>query len=129
MTATVVLGPLASIADIPPGEYWVQAVLNRYTTFRRGDGHTVKLHMDQGEGQQWNSSPGNLYNRPIKVRVDPASDATIHLSLDQEIPPIAQPHDTKYVKYVRIQSPLLTKFWGHPMYLGAIVTLYFGLRS
>jgi hypothetical protein len=118
--------PLASIADIPPGEYWVQAVLNRYTTFRRGDGHTVRLHMDQGEGQQWNSSPGNLYNRPIKVRVDPASDATIHLSLDQEIPPIAQPHDTKYVKYVRIQSPLLTKFWGHPMYLGAIVTLPFG---
>src|SRR3954464_7558145 len=25
--------PLKSIADIPPGEYWVQAVLNRYTTF------------------------------------------------------------------------------------------------
>src|SRR3954451_6047046 len=118
--------PLASIADIPPGEYWVQAVLNRYTTFHRGDGHTVKLHMDQGEGQQWNSSPGNLYNRPIKVRVDPSSDTTIHLSLDQEIPPIAQPHDTKYVKYVRIQSPLLTRFWGHPMYLGAIVTLPFG---
>ena len=118
--------PLKSIADIPAGEYWVQAVLNRYTTFHRGDGHTVKLHMDQGEGQQWNSSPGNLYNRPVKVRVDPASDATIHLSLDQEIPPIPQPHDTKYVKYVRIQSPLLTKFWGHPMYLGAIVTLPFG---
>src|SRR5437868_3841582 len=115
--------PLKSIADIPAGEYWVQAVLNKYTTFRRADGHVVKLHMDQGEGQQWNTSPGNLYNKPVKVRVDPSTDALIHLSLDQEIPPLPQPHDTKYVKYVRIQSPLLTKFWGRPMYLGAIVLL------
>jgi Putative esterase len=27
------------------------------------------------------------------------------------------------VKHVRIQSQVLTKFWGHPMYLGAIVVL------
>src|SRR5690348_6680303 len=71
--------PLKSIGDIPPGEYWVQAVLNKYETFHRGDGHTVKLHMDQGEGQHWNTSPGNLYNKPVKVRVDPSTDATIHL--------------------------------------------------
>ena len=115
--------PLKSIGDIPAGDYWVQAVLNKYTTFHRGDGHVVKLHMDQGEGQHWNTSPGNLFNRPVRVHVDPASDAVIHLSLDQEIPPLPQPHDTKYVKYVRIQSPLLTKFWGRPMYLGAIVLL------
>src|SRR5256885_5812638 len=83
--------PLASIAAIPPGEYWVQAVFNKYTTFHRGDGHVVKLHMDQGEGQHWNTSPGNLYNKPVKVRVDPTTDATIHLSLDQEIPPIPAP--------------------------------------
>src|SRR5436190_1295395 len=89
----------------------------------RRDGHVVKLHMDQGEGQHWNTSPGNLYNKPVKVRVDPGTDALIHLSLDQEIPPLPQPHDTKYVKYVRMQSPLLTKFWGRPMYLGAIVLL------
>src|SRR5437868_1099539 len=96
--------PLKSIADIPPGDYWVQAVLNKYTTFHRGDGHVVKLHMDQGEGQQWNRSPGNLYNKPVKVRVDPATDAVIHLSLDQEITPLPQPHDTKYVKYVRLRE-------------------------
>ena len=43
--------PLASIGDIPPGSYWVQALLNRYETFVRGDGHTVSLPPDQGEGQ------------------------------------------------------------------------------
>src|SRR5262245_8296086 len=115
--------PLKSIAEIPPGEYWVQAVLNKYETFHRGDGHVVKLHMDQGEGQHWNTSPGNLYNKPVKVRVDPRADAVIHLTLDEEIPPLPKPNDTKYVKYVRIQSPLLTKFWGRPMSLGAIVLL------
>ncbi len=115
--------PLTSIEEIPPGEYWVQAVLNRYETFHRGDGHTVKLHMDQGEGQKWNRSPGNLYNKPVKVRIDPKSNSVIRLSLDQVIPPIPLPKDTKYVKYVRIQSEALTKFWGRPMYLGAIVLL------
>jgi len=115
--------PLGSVAQIPPGDYWVQAVLNKYETFHRSDGHTVKLHMDQGEGQHWNTSPGNLYNKPVKVHVDPSSVATIHLSLDQEIAPLPPPHDTKYVKYVRMQSALLTKFWGRPMYLGAIVLL------
>lgn len=115
--------PLASIGDIPAGDYWVQAVLNRYETFHRSDGHTVRLHMDQGEGQKWNRSPGNLYNTPVKVHVDPAGNATIRLSLDKVIPPIAQPADTKYIKHVRIQSAALTKFWGRPMYLGAIVLL------
>ncbi len=115
--------PLKSIGDIPAGDYWVQAVLNRYETFHRSDGHTVKLHMDQGEGQQWNRAPGNLYNTPIKVHFDPSTPATIRLTLDQEIPPIPQPKDTKYIKHVRIQSDALTKFWGRPMFLGAIVLL------
>ena len=41
-----------------PGEYYVQAVLHRYETFHRSDGHTVKLPMDRGEGQHWNLAPG-----------------------------------------------------------------------
>src|SRR5215467_9370605 len=46
--------PRETLADVPAGEYYVQAVLNRYETFHRADGHTVKLPMDEGEGQQWN---------------------------------------------------------------------------
>jgi S-formylglutathione hydrolase FrmB len=33
------------------------------------------------------------------------------------------PADTKWIKHIKIQSALLTKFWGHPMYLGAVVLL------
>ena len=61
--------PLKSISEIPKGEYYVQALLHVYETFNRGDGHVVKLPMDNGEGQQWNRSPGNLYSTPQKVMI------------------------------------------------------------
>ena len=52
--------PVRSLDQVKPGEYWVQALLHRYETFKRSDGHTVKLPMDRGEGQQWSRAPGNL---------------------------------------------------------------------
>ncbi len=66
--------PIRSLKDVPPGEYTVQAVLNKYETFHRADGKVVKLHMDQGEGQHWNISPRNLYSKPQKVMVKPGGD-------------------------------------------------------
>jgi hypothetical protein len=109
--------PVRSLADLKPGEYNVQAVLHRYETFHRSDGHTVKLPMDRGEGQHWNLAPGNLCSKPQKIIV--GTSGTFHLLLDQEIPAIPDPKDTKYIKHIRIQSQLLTKFWGRPMFLGA----------
>src|SRR5271170_2503798 len=111
--------PIRSLKNLPEGDYYVQALLNRYETFHRSDGTTVKLHMDQGEGQHWNISPGNLYSKPQKIHVVPGTAATI--TLDQEIPPIPDAKDTKYIRHLKIQSELLTKFWGRPMYLSAIV--------
>jgi hypothetical protein len=110
--------PIRYLHDVPPGDYFVQVVFNRYETFHRADGHTVKLHMDQGEGQHWNLAPGNLYSKPQKITLSP-SQQNISITLDQEIPPIDPPKDTKYIRHLRIQSQLLTKFWGRPMYLSA----------
>ena len=50
--------PVGSLRDVPAGQYTVQALLHRYETFRRSDGHTLQLPMDRGEGQQWNRAPG-----------------------------------------------------------------------
>ena len=117
-----VLGyPLESLRDLPAGPYTVQALLHQYETFHRSDGHTVKLPMDRGEGQQWNRAPGNLYSTPRKVTVDPAATAAVEITLDKTIPPIPDPPTTKYVRHERIQSERLTKFWGRPMFLGAHV--------
>jgi hypothetical protein len=115
--------PLRSLAELPRGEYFVQALLHRYETFHRADGHVVKLPMDRGEGQQWNSAPGNLISAPRRIVLDPAKTETIRLVLDREIPPIAPPKDTKYIRHEKIQSELLTKFWGRPMSVGACLLL------
>jgi hypothetical protein len=120
---TVVGWPARSLKDIPPGDYFVQALINRYETFHRADGHTVKMPMDQGEGQHWDSKPGNFYSTPVKMHVDAVSGGEIRISMDQEIPAIAPPKDTSQVKYLRVQNDRLTKFWGRPMFLGAIVLL------
>jgi hypothetical protein len=109
--------PVASLSAVPPGEYVVQAVLDKYETFHRADGHTLKMSMDRGEGRHWNLAPGNLYSKPMKIALKGANTFTIQL--DQVIPPIPAPKDTKYIRHVRIQSALLSKFWGRPMFLGA----------
>ena len=70
--------PLKSLRDIPAGEYWVQPFVNVYTRFPRADGHTVWLHMDQWEGQNWKRSPGNLYGEPVEDQFDPASTDADH---------------------------------------------------
>ena len=121
--------PRRSLADVPAGEYFVQALLHRYETFHRSDGHTVKLPMDRGEGQQWSRAPGNLYSTPQKIRLDGTSQTPIAITLDKIIPPIEPPKDTKYIKHIRIQSERLTKFWGRPMHLGAHVLLPEGFDS
>src|SRR5687767_1253559 len=101
-----VLGyPLEGLRDLTAGTYTVQALLHRYETFRRADGHVVQLPMDRGEGQQWNRAPGNLYSTPRKMELDPARAQTIDIVLDQTIPPIPDPPETKYIKHERIESP------------------------
>lgn len=114
--------PVASMKDLPPGDYWVQGFVNVYSEFRRADGHTVWMHDDQWEGQHWNVSPGNLYSQPRRVQIGPATE-TVKLTADQVIPPVEIPPDTEFVQRFKIQSPLLTKFWGRPIYLGATVLL------
>ena len=118
--------PVTSLADIPSGEYWIQALINRYKIFHRADGHVVKLPPDQGEGQQWNRKPGNLYSTSRKINLDPAKNSVITIELDQKIPAIPKPEDTKYIKHIKIKSKFLSEFWGRPMYLGAHVLLPHG---
>ncbi|MDH3292473.1 MAG: hypothetical protein OEO20_10855 [Gemmatimonadota bacterium] len=115
--------PMESLNEVPTGRYYVQAVLHKYETFRLATGHTVKLPMDRGEGQNWRRAPGNLYSRPRWIDIDPQSPEPVRIVLDRVMPPIPDPPETTYVKHVKIQSKLLTEFWGRPMYLGAHVLL------
>ena len=113
--------PLTSLSLVPEGDYYVQALLHKYETFNLSTGHLVKLPMDQGEGQHWNRSPKNFFSIPQLIHFNPASGDVFEVIMNNEIPPIPEPEDTKYIKHIKIESKLLTEFWGRPMYLGAHV--------
>ena len=123
LDATAIGYPTQSLKSIPAGDYYVQALLNVYETYHLANGHTVKLPPERGEGQQWNRKPGNLYSKPVKLHIDPAHGGVVKISLTEKISPIDEPKDTKYIKHLKIKSELLTKFWGTPVYIGAIVLL------
>ena len=114
--------PIQKVDDVPAGEYFVQALLNRYEDFTLATGQTVKLPPDQGEGQQWNRKPGNFYNEPTKITLAENS-ITVSIVMDKQIEPVQEAQDTKYIKHIKIQSKMLSEFWGRPMYLGAHVLL------
>jgi len=121
--------PYQSLAAIPNGDYQVQALLHTYETFNLSTGHTVKLPMDNGEGQQWNRSPGNLYSEPFAITIDKKNAQDITVVMNKVIPPIEEPEDTKWVKHIKIKSKKLSDFWGRDMYLGAHVLLPKGFED
>ncbi len=116
------------LSALPAGDYTVQAVFNRYETFRRADGPVVKLPPDRGEGQHWNEKPGNPYSKPVRVHLGPGTPA-VSLVLDQVIPAVKPVPETAFVKHIRIRSALLSRFWGRPTYLGAYVLLPAGFAA
>lgn len=62
--ATALGYPIRSLAALPKGTYLVQALVNRYETFTRGDGVTVKLPPDSDAGERSWGSHGYGGRRP-----------------------------------------------------------------
>src|SRR5580658_3272076 len=74
--------PIANLINLPAGDYYIQAVLDKYTEFKRSDGHTLWMHMDQWEGQDWRRSPGNLTSKTMKVTISNKDPQSISLTVD-----------------------------------------------
>ena len=109
--------PIRILNDVPPGDYTAQAVSNIYETFHRATVSTIKLVAGSRRGQHWNLAPGNLYSTPKKVHVGPGPRRSA-ISLDKVIAPIrAGAGHRNTFAICEIQSQLLTKFWGRPMFL------------
>ena len=115
--------PFENLSDLPPGSYFVQALVHKYEWFNLSTGHTVQLPMNRGAGQNWRSAPGNLYSSPIRVRVTGEADQTIEITVDQMNPPIPAVEDTEYIRHIRMRSELLSEFWGRDIYVGAHVLI------
>jgi hypothetical protein len=97
--------PIDSLAHLPAGDYFVQALFDSNVDLKSVN------------------APGNLYSKPTKVHLDPAYGTAAKVELTEKVPPEQSPPNTEYVKYVKIQSNLLTKFHGRPIYLRAGVIL------
>jgi S-formylglutathione hydrolase FrmB len=97
--------PIKNLNELPAGEYFVQALFDTNNDLR-----------------SLNAS-GNLYSAVQKVNLDAKNGGTIKLELNQIVPPEKLPNETEFVKYIKIQSALLTKFHGRPIYLRAGIIL------
>jgi hypothetical protein len=115
------LGFPKSLADLPPGDYFAQAVINVYTEVHRSDGHTLFAHFNNGMEEFFNTAAGNLYSGVQKIHL--GTGGVFSLTIDHVIPEAETPADTEWVKYVRIRSEKLSAFWGHPIYINAVVLL------
>jgi hypothetical protein len=113
--------PLSDLADVPAGQYTAQAVLNVYETFELSTGHVVKLPEDNGEGQQWAKSPGNLYSTPQSITLGGGGEGIISIVMDQVIEPIAPAEDSEFIRHISMRSELLSEFWGRDIVLTAHV--------
>jgi hypothetical protein len=110
------------LAELPPGDYFAQALINIYSEAHRSDGHNIWLHFpDSGALDTFNAAPGNLYSdvQPIHI----GGGEPIKIAVNRVIPPHTPPTDTEWIKHVRIQSQKLTRFWGRPIYIDATVLL------
>ena len=121
------IGYPVSLGDLPPGEYFVQAVVNVYERATRADGHSIWVRLNDGTQEFFSNAAGNLHSDVRRVRV--GSDSVVRLTVDRAIAPTPRPADTEWVKRVSIQSPLLTRFWGRPIFVHATVLLPKGFAS
>ena len=97
--------PIRSLDDLPPGDYYIQALLHSNKDLKALD------------------APGTEYSEIRRVHLDPRKGTTVRLELTKMEPPERLPPDDEYIRYVRMQSGLLTAFHKRPIYLRAAVIL------
>ena len=103
--------PFERLSQLPKGDYIIQAVLDVNPSLKRID------------------APGNLYSEPKAVTLDPAKGEVVKIELKHQSPAEQPPEETEHVKYVKIQSELLSKFHRRPVDLRAGVILPRGFKD
>ena len=114
--------PLNDLRELPRGDYYVQALLIRYTHVRRSDGHELWVPLSPTPLVAARF-PGNLYSKVQKLTLDGSQRDVVPIDLTETIAPYVEEPDTQWLKTVRIKSEILSRFWGTPIYFGARVLL------
>ncbi|MDD9889779.1 MAG: alpha/beta hydrolase-fold protein [Gammaproteobacteria bacterium] len=96
--------PLNSLSLLEEGSWQVQALFDVNETLSDLD------------------SPGNFYSLSQLTQID-ATPQSLSFSLTEVVPQESLPDDTELLKFVRIRSDLLSRFYGKDIYLRASVLL------
>lgn len=97
--------PVNQLSEVPAGDYFVQALFN------------------SNHGSCVPNTPGDLYSDVQEIHWPPNQTAVIRLSLDHQLPDEPSPPDTEQINFIKIPSPLLSRFQGHPVFLHAGIVL------
>jgi S-formylglutathione hydrolase FrmB len=100
-----VLGHPCTLPKLPPGQYWVQAIMD----FDRGD-------------RPFSSAAGNGYSKAVQLTLDPDKSGTIPLLIDQVYAGRTF-KETERVKLAEIDSKVMAKFTGRAVRMRAGVVL------
>ncbi|MBE6116315.1 MAG: hypothetical protein E7187_05765 [Erysipelotrichaceae bacterium] len=117
--------------EIPHEKLCVQAFFIKYHKYVRGDGHTIYGMQDNGGGCNYAVTPYNLYS---SVKTVEFGSEDILLDMKYQIKPerelkkgevLSQNNYDKKgrIRYFKMKSKLLSKFWGEDTYIGANVLL------
>ncbi|KAJ9609419.1 hypothetical protein H2200_005746 [Cladophialophora chaetospira] len=126
--------PVVSLNDVPAGNYSVQAYFTKYEKVNRSDGSSISVHFPCGDGAPNVDGFGSLTTAVLNVSIsgDPQSVDLVFNNITateaftgKEIGGCSQGNyeDTENLKYVKIRSEALSKFWGRSMYVGANILL------
>jgi hypothetical protein len=77
--------------------------------------------MNDGTIEFFSNAAGNLYSDVVPVHV--GADGAIKITVNHVIAPAPAVVETEWIKRVKFQSPMLTKFWGRPINIYASVLL------
>jgi hypothetical protein len=95
--------PISNLSALPAGEYFVQALF------------------DWNRDVRSPAAPGNLFSTPKKLRLSPDT-GMVKLELSERVPEESQAESAQ-IKFVKIQSKLLSDFHHRPIYLRAGIVL------
>ncbi|MED6307712.1 MAG: hypothetical protein VX563_06845, partial [Planctomycetota bacterium] len=131
--------PRASLADLEPGEYTMQAQLLVFKTYNRAVGPPVELREScvspYGNDGQYSAPLGTQYSAAVPVTIAAGSGQQFELTIDRtesaegkQKMGCAGPgrDDSAYIRTLRLRSELLSAFWGEDVFLTACVLLPYG---
>jgi hypothetical protein len=129
--------PLISLRALPAGDYYVEGLLEIYTEYHRADGYTIWAP-SQWSASAFSHEPGDLRSAIERVRLDPSHGISLDLSLDRTVynPAFGSLASLRgagpnapWIRHVRIESGILSHWWGKPIDLGATILLPKGYAS